>query len=185
MEGRIVFEGRTGKDNHIIIRYPTRNDAKAMWEYINLLSKEQTFITYQGEKISLEEETEYLKKMLEKIEKRKAIQLLVFLEDKLIGISGIEMEDKTSAHEGVLGISIAKESRGEGIGKRLMECMIDEAIKNLPQARIITLGVFGNNPLAMEMYKKFGFREFGRLPEGILYKGQYIDHIYMYKKVRE
>ena len=122
--------------------------------------------------------------MLEKIEKKKAIQLLVFLDDKLIGISGIEMEDKTSAHEGVLGISIAKEYRRQGIGKKLIKLVIDEAIKNLPQARIITLGVFGNNPLAMGMYKKFGFKEFGKLPEGILYKGQYVDHIYMYKKVR-
>ena len=185
MEGKIVFEGETEKGKHIIIRYPTRNDAKAMWEYINLLSKEQTFITYQGEGISLEEETDYLKKMLEKIEKKKAIQLFVFLDDKLIGISDIEMEVKTSAHEGVLGISIAKEYRGEGIGNTLMESMINEGIKNLPQLRIITLGVFGNNPLAMGMYKKFGLKEFGKLPEGIFYKGQYVDHIYMYKKVRD
>ena len=65
-----------------------------------------------------------------------------------------------------------------------MKLILEEAEKNLPKLRIITLEVFENNPVAQEMYKKFGFREFGKLPEGIAYKGQYIDRIYMYKKIR-
>ena len=60
-----------------------------------------------------------------------------------------------------------------------------EALKNIPELRIITLGVFATNDIAMNMYKKFGFVEFGRLPEGVLHRGNYIDHIYMYKRVRD
>jgi len=183
MEGNVVFEGKSEKGNKIVIRYPTKDDAKLMWEYINQLSKEQTFITYQGEEITPQEETEHLKKVLENIEKKKSVQLLVFFDNKLIGISGIETKDRVSAHQGIFGISIAKEYRGEGVGTKLMELLIDEAIKNLPQLRIITLGVFESNRLAMGMYKKFGFKKFGTLPEGILYKGKYIDHVYMYKNV--
>ena len=33
------------------------------------------------------------------------------------------------------------------------------------------------------MYEKFGFTEYGNLPEGIKHKGKYINHIYMYKKI--
>ncbi|OGH11222.1 MAG: hypothetical protein A2857_00980 [Candidatus Levybacteria bacterium RIFCSPHIGHO2_01_FULL_36_15] len=121
--------------------------------------------------------------MLEKIKQRKAVQLLVFSKSQLIGISDINMMIEATAHQGVFGITIAKDYRGQGIGKKLMEWILKEAQTKLPQLRIITLGVFGNNPRAYQMYKKFGFQEFGRLPEGILHKGNYIDHIYMYKKV--
>ncbi len=182
MKEKIVYQGKTKKGNHIIIRYPNKDDARAMCNYINTLSKEQTFIRFQGEEVSLENETKYLNSQLEKIEKKQAVQLLVFFGNQLIGISGIDMKDKTESHEGSFGISIAKEFRGEGIGKKLMELVIEEAKNNLSQLKIITLGVFGNNPLASAIYKKFGFKEFGTLPEGILHKGEYINHVYMYKK---
>lgn len=181
--GQIVYRGKTKKGNNIIIRYPNKDDAKAMRDYINILSQEKTFIRFQGEEVSLEDETKYLNSQLEKIEKKQTVQLLVFFGSQLIGISGIDMKDKTESHEGSFGISIAKDFRGEGIGKKLMELVIEEAKNNLPQLKIITLGVFANNPLAFEIYKKFGFKEFGRLPEGILYKGNYTDHVYMYKRV--
>lgn len=183
MEEKIVYQGKTKKGNDIIIRYPNKDDAKTMCDYINILSRERTFIRFQGEEVSLENETKYLNSQLEKIEKKKAVLFLVFCNNQLIGISGIDMKDKTESHEGSFGISIAKEFRGEGVGKKLMELVLEEARNNLPQLKIITLGVFANNPLASVIYKKFGFKEFGTLPEGILHKGKYIDHIYMYKNL--
>lgn len=183
MEGKIVFEGKTSKGHEFIIRYPTKGDASAMLDYINELSKEQTFIRFQGEQLTLEHETRFLNDQLKRIEDKRTVQLHVFSNNKLIGISGIDLKDKVEHHEGVFGISLKKEFRGEGIGKILMQQILDEAIKNMPQLRIITMGVFEYNPVAMTMYKNFGFKEFGRLPKGIFYKGKYIDHIYLYKNV--
>lgn len=183
MQDKIIFQGVTKKGKSIVVRYPKEGDAEAMWAYINQLSKEQTFILFQGEEIAFKDEEEYLKKTLEKIEKKKAVQLLVFSNDKLVGISEVNLRDRAIAHEGVFGISVSKEYRGEGIGKKLMELVLKEAKKNLLQLRIVTLGVFSNNLLAIKIYKKFGFKEFGKLPAGILHKGKYVDHIYMYKKV--
>lgn len=185
MEGKIVYQGKTAKGIDITIRYPNKDDAQAMCNYINTLSKEQTFITYQGEKVSLDEEIKYLNTQLERINKEKTVQLLVFCDNKLIGNSQLDLKDRTSKHEGVFGISIAQDFRGEGIGKTLMQSVLDEAGKNLPELRIVTLGLFENNSLAEEMYKKFGFQEYGRLPKGINHRGQYVDHIYMYKIIRE
>lgn len=182
-QGQVVYQGKTSKTNEAIIRYPTKDDAQAMCDYINTLSKEKTFIRFQGENISLEDETKYLNSQLEKIAKNETVQLLVFVENKLIGISSIDMKDKVDRHVGVFGISIAKEFRGEGIGSLLMKTVIDEAINNIPQLEIITLGVFSNNSLAFEMYKKFGFVEYGNLPKGVKLQDSYVDHIYMYKTV--
>lgn len=184
MDNKIIFEGQTKDGKKYLIRYPQGGDAQAMTDYINALSKERTFIRYQGEEITLEDEAKYLQRQLEKIEQKLTIQLLVYLENQIIGISAIDMKDKTESHEGVFGISLARDFRGQGIGKTLMGLVIKEAEKNLSQLKLVTLGVFGDNPLAQEMYKKFGFKEYGRLPEGTKHLDQYVDHIYMYKKVK-
>ena len=183
MQVKVVFEGKSDKGVDIIIRYPIKDDAKTMYEYINTLSTERTFIRFQGEQVSLEHETKFLNSQLERIAKEESVQLHVLSGNKIIGISEIDMKDKVERHVGALGISIAKEYRGQGIGSLLMKLVIEEAIKNIPQLRIITLGVFSNNSLAKDMYKKFGFVEYGNLPSGVKLGDKYVGHIYMYKKL--
>ncbi len=184
MSGKVVFQEKNEDGNEIMIRYPSDVDAQVMFGYINALSKEQTFVRFQGEEQSLEDEAKYLKEQLKRISEKRTVQLLLFLGGKLIGIAGIDLKDKTEKHEGVFGISVRDEYRGIGLGKKLMQATLDEAVTNLPDLRIVTLGVFGGNKLAFEMYEKFGFREYGRLAEGVFRKGEYDDHIYMYKKVK-
>ena len=184
MEQNIVYAGKTSKEREIIIRYPTLSDAPEMWRYINELSQEKTFVRFQGEEISLEYETKFLNGGLEKIKNKRAVQLLVFSSNTLIGISAIDLKDKSESHEGVFGLSVAKDFRGEGIGKLLMKLTIDEAVNKLSDLRIITLGVFGDNDLAYTLYEKLGFKEFGRLPGGSKHRDKYVDHIYMYKEVQ-
>lgn len=184
-EGKIVFKGHSKGGKEIVIRYPNKNDVQLMWEYINKISKERTFISYQGEEVSLEEEEKFLNSQLEKIAKNLAILLLVICGEKVIGISGIDMKSRIEKHIGVFGISIAKDFRGEGIGSQLMQLVISEAEKNIPQLEIITLGIFSNNDLAKQMYKKFGFVEYGILPRGIKLEKGYADGVYMYKTVKE
>ncbi len=182
--GEIVYQDKTSKGENILIRYPQEDDMQAMCDYINTLSKEQTFIRFQGEQISLEDETKYLNGQLEKIRNQRTVQLLVICGNQIVGIAGVDLKEKTESHEGVFDISLAKEFRGEGLGKTLMRLTLEEAENNLPQLRLITLGVFGDNTLAQELYKKFGFQEYGRLPGGSRHKDQYVDHIYMYKKTK-
>lgn len=64
MKERIVFEGQTKDGGKYIIRYPQAGDASAMTKYINALSKEKTFIRFQGEKVTLESEKKYLKRRI-------------------------------------------------------------------------------------------------------------------------
>lgn len=184
MDTKIVFEGQTEEGKKFIIRYPQESDAQAMTDYINALSKERTFIRFQGEIITLKEETEFLQNIMNAIENKRGVYLLAACEGEQIGISGIDMQDRVYDHVGIFGISISKKHRGSGIGKTLMDNVLKEAGRYIPSLRIIILSVFGNNPVAQEMYKKFGFTEYGRLPGGILHNNQYVDHIYMYKKIK-
>lgn len=182
-EGKVVFQGKTKKGNQILIRYLVKDDVKVIRDYFNTLSKEQTFICFQGEQISFEDEKKYVESQIEKIAKNQAIKLLAFCKDELIGVCDIVMYDKVESHVGSLGLTIAKEYRGEGIGKLLMKLVLDEAKKNMKQLKIVRLGVFTTNPIAKSLYEKMGFIEYGRLPKGIKHKSGFIDHIFMYKNI--
>ncbi|MFA5933065.1 MAG: GNAT family protein [Microgenomates group bacterium] len=181
--GQIIFQGKTKKDLEILVRYPQQGDAQLLCDYINTLSLEKTFIRFQGEQVSLEDEQKYLDNQLKGIGEGTVAMLLVFDGIKLIAVSDINMKDKAEKHIGYFGISVAKEYRGKGIGGLLMDLVIKEAEKNLKDLKIIELSVFSDNPVAMSLYEKFGFQKFGILPEGVLHADVPVDHIYMYKKV--
>lgn len=181
---KIVYQDKTKTGKEIVVRYPQIGDEKEMWRYINELSKEKTFVRFQGEEITLDEEVKYLKDQLRLIGRKTSVKLLVFFENKLIGITEVNMRDKTEKHVGILGISIAKDFRGEGLGKLLIELILKEAQKELPNLKIVTLEVYSTNDIAKKMYNNFGFMEYGRLPKGITRNEEFEDAILMYKNIK-
>ena len=178
--GKVIYEGKTKKGNEILIRYPVESDIESAMNFINTVSNEQTFITFQGQQMTLEEEKKYMLPFLDKIKKGISLKLFVFKENELIGTSDITPQERTSDHVGTFGLIIKKEYRGEGIGKLLMELTLKEA-KRLKNINIIHLGVFGDNELAFNLYKKMGFVVYGSLPKGVKHKDHYDSHIMMYK----
>ena len=180
---KVVYKGKTKKGNGLIIRYLEVGDVQAMLDYINTMSLEQTFITFQGEQLTFVDEEKFVQSCLDKISKKVGVSLVAFCNEKLAGISAVDRKDKVQSHVGRLGISVSKEFRGEGVGKIILESVITEVKKSMPVLKIINLEVFANNPNAINLYKKVGFKEWGTLPEAIFYKGEYIDEISMYKEV--
>jgi RimJ/RimL family protein N-acetyltransferase len=168
-----------------LIRYPKKNDGMQMHKYINNLSKEKTFIYLQGENISLKKEKEYLKEELKRIKNKQTVYLVCEINSEIIGAANIDLEEGASSHVGVLGISILNGYRNYGIGKKLQELIINEARINLPNLKFITLTVFEDNIVAINFYKKFGFKEFGKLPKAIFHNGIYKDQIYLYKNIKK
>jgi len=182
---KILFKGKTKKGSEIIIRYLQKTDLRNLLVYINKLSKEKTFITYQGEKITSACEKKYIDDCLKKIKNIEMVKLVVVSRKKIIGSANIGLKKKLIfKHVGTLGISIDKDFRGEGIGKILMEAVMKEAKNRLKNLKIIELQVFSNNLIAKRLYEKLGFKEFGMLPNGILHRGRFVGESYMYKKVK-
>lgn len=165
------------------LRPPRPSDLHALHAYINTLSQEHTFIRFQGEEVTLSEEQEYLTNLLKKINEHKTAHLLAFLDDQLIGVASVELQANIESHIGLLGITIANEHRGKGYGKTLLTEILAAAQAQLPGLRIITLGVFANNPAAVHLYATFGFTEYAKLPDGIKHNGVFVDHVYMYKRI--
>ena len=179
----IIFQGKTKKEKDILIRYPEISDVEEMLGFINEVSKEKTFISYQGEEETLKSETKYLKLKLKAIKDKKSVQLLAFCNNQLVGESEIHMMDKVEKHIGIFGITVKKDLRGEGLGKLLMELVLKEAKKKIPGIKIITLDVYSTNDIARGLYKKMRFVEYGLLPNGISRSGKFEDAVLMYKNI--
>ena len=184
MDGKIVYEGQTNKGLKFILRYPKESDLKFLLDFINEASAERTYIRHQGDRITYEEERKFLDKILEDIESKKAVHLLVLVGEKLAGNCGVVLHNQITSHVGSIGIIIGKKFRGMGLGKILMEKVMEEAEKKLPGLKIFRLGCFALNKVALNLYKELGFKEYGKLPDGFSYREGYADELLMYKKIR-
>lgn len=168
---------------NIQIRGLKQEDVTEMLSFINEISKEETYIRLQGEQLTMDEEVRYVDDFIRRIGEGSAVKLLAFNGKTLIGVSDVYLKDKIEKHIGVFGITIKKEWRGKGVGQELMKKTLAEATQKIKGLKIIELGVFANNPIAKKMYEKMGFVEYGRLPKGIKHRGEFVDHLYMYKQV--
>ena len=179
-----TFTTKNGKE--VAIRYPALGDLEKMTAYINTLSKEDTYVTFSGEQLSLGEEKEFLVKTLKQIESEDKVFLCCFLGVELIGVSNVDRNienRKRARHIGKFGLSVASNYRGEGIGFELARATIEEAKAKMPNLKMIELEVYEINEAAKNLYKKLGFTEVGTMPEAILYKGQYVGDTIMYLKL--
>ncbi|CRK83227.1 GNAT family N-acetyltransferase [Neobacillus massiliamazoniensis] len=90
---------------------------------------------------------------------------------------------KRMSHTGSFGMLIRNNYRGLGIGKMLLQVLLDWTEKN-PLIEKVSLGVFATNHRAISLYKKMGFIEEGRkINEFKFDDNEYVDDILMYKLV--
>ena len=77
-------------------------------------------------------------------------------------------------HVMYLGISVAPEAQGRGVGSALMGAMCDYADRWAGVLRL-ELTVFVDNERAIGLYRKFGFETEGRLRGYAMRDGRYVD----------
>lgn len=181
LTGKVVDQFEVdGKE--VKIRYPQMTDLDDLLEFVNSIVDEGDVKVSHQEKKSKEEEAEWLTGLLEDVEKGEKIALVAEVDGKVLGSTRIDQESSIRSHVGEFGIMLAKEIRGMGIGTKIAEAVIEEAEERL-DIETVTLHVFSNNDEAYNFYKKLGFREAGEIPGGIIWKGNSVDDILMYKKV--
>ncbi len=80
-------------------------------------------------------------------------------------------------HSCEMGISVGKDCRGQGVGRGLMQAMVDWA--KASGVRRIELKVYARNERAIRLYRSFGFQAEGRRRRAVFQDGQYLDDIVM------
>ncbi len=175
------FISKSGKK--IVVRDLSPDDVSCLFDYITEMGMEDTYILVNpGSLVTYDEEVEYVADCVEKIAKKEMIKLLAFFENELIGMIDIKVQPRRMQHIGLLGITIKKAYRGDGIGKELMRIAITQAKTKLSLNQII-LGCFANNMVGLSLYTNLGFKEYGRLPKGVYRQGVYIDEVLFHKEI--
>lgn len=178
----ILKEFTTKSGKKAKIRLMKQVDTEQLCAYINKLSKEDTYILYSGEEITLDEEKDYVGTALKNMKNGDSVHIVCEIEGEIVSSSSVERKKvykKRTYHVVSLGISVAKEWRAEGLGTVIMQVLIDQA-KTIDGIKILELHVFSNNQVAMNLYKKFGFYEVARVPDQIYHRGEYVDLVTMY-----
>lgn len=105
--------------------------------------------------------------------------LVAEVDGKVVGVVGLSVnKNPRMRHSASLGISVRKEYQGQGIGKRLMEKILDLADNWLMLIRV-ELGVLEDNENALKLYKSFGFELEGKKRYSIVRDGKYMDEYIM------
>lgn len=168
----------TKKGKKVIIRLPEKGDLDQLLSYINELIDEDTTIL-MNKKVGRKEEREYLSGLLKAIKGKEGFNLLAFFGSKLVANVSVERKKHRQGHLGVLGISVIKGFRNEGLGTELLKQAIILS-KNFLKLKVLVLSTFAVNQRAIHLYQKMGFKKCGRWPKGVFYKGKYIDDNLMY-----
>lgn len=98
---------------------------------------------------------------------------------KVVGICGLHLGNNPRLrHCGSIGISVHKDYQGMGIGKKLIEKIIDLADNWLMLVRL-ELGVVTDNKKAIHLYETCGFKIEGTKKYAIIRNGEYVDEYVM------
>jgi L-amino acid N-acyltransferase YncA len=169
-----TFKAKDGRK--VVLRSVKREDLDDLMNFINSLVEEGADIA-RAEKVTRDEEAEWLEGLLARIEKVEVIDCAAEIDGKVIAHAEVGRRSGLMRHVGSFGIAIRQGYRGSGIGTQIMQTLIEESKK--AGLKIIVLDVFDTNKTAKHLYQKMGFREAGRIQKGIYKNDKYIDLIRM------
>lgn len=153
----------------VTVRRATKDDAQKMIDFYNVVGGETDFLSFGANefKRDLQEYEEYITATSNE---PSSIMLLALIDSEIISIATINSSQKErTKHVGTLGIVISKKYTGLGLGRLLMNDLIEWAKQN-GVTKKISLVTNETNTVAIELYKKLGFEV-----EGLLKKDNFIN----------
>lgn len=175
----IINHPPAGQPNNVTIRNARPDDAAAGIAYFRRLFSEPgiNLITEADEYFPTVESNARVIRDMNRADN--SLYLVAEIEGELVGILTLEGAKRRNVrHTAVLGITVAKEWRGQGIGRRLMK----EAIEWARGTGILTrieLHVFARNAVAIALYESLGFVVEGRRRNAVIRDGESIDDCVM------
>ena len=151
-----------------------KEDIPEVVELLNNVIKEGRYLFMNNQIADMEKELQWF----EHGKKEGMLYLTARVDGKLAGGASIHPETDKHSHIASYGIFIGKNYRNLGLGTTLTKEFIKIARKQ--ELEILQLSVYANNERAFHVYKECGFREAGRLTNGIKFlDGTYTDEIVM------
>ncbi len=182
----MIFKEKTFelKGKKVVLRSPMIKDAKEIIKKFKIITGETRFLNrYPDEyKITIKEKREIIRKYNNSND---SMQILAFVNGKYAGnciFGAVKKNARKKSHIAFIGIGLLQKFSGFGLGTLMLQNIIEQVKQNGFEQ--ITLTVASDNNRARHLYKKLGFKEFGRMPNGFKYDdGTYGDEILMIKKL--
>lgn len=172
----------TGKPCTIRSAVPT--DAAEIIAHTRRVASETDFLVTTVEEVTFTEEQEraWIK---QHTDNSCSMLLAAEIDNHIVGILSYRGETrKRLAHQGTFGISVRKEWHNHGIGRKLIETMLNWAKCN-PTIERVNLEVFSSNLGAIHLYRALGFQEEGRRIHYVkLNNENYVDEVLMSRFVK-
>ena len=167
------------------LRQATPDDAPALLAYFRQLTNETDFLLYTRQEAAswtVADERDFIESFTQGAND---LLLLAIAGGKLAGTVSIRQASfMKEAHIGQLGIAVLHAYWNMGIARRMMTAALRWAEQH-KGIEIIQLSVVSNNERAIQLYRNFGYEEYGRLPKGTRQPdGSYTDNILMSKRVK-
>ena len=175
------FKDKLGRE--VLLRNAEVSDAAALIDYLKITTAETPYLIREPQEITitLEQEKNFIES---KIEAEGELLLVALIDGKHIGNCSLMSiaPYKRYAHRCGIAIALYKEYCGCGIGKMMMQTILDVAKKTgYEQAE---LEVISDNKDAIALYKKLGFEKYGLFPNNMKYSdGTYASADWMMKKL--
>jgi L-amino acid N-acyltransferase YncA len=176
--GKIVRSFFAKDGRKVVLRTPKWEDLDDFLEIINSLVDEGADIL-RTERVSKEEEIDFLSRVLSRLEKDEMFYLVAEVDGKVVAVSEISKRGGYEKHVGVIGIAIRNDFRDLGIGTEIMKTLVEQAQKM--GLKVLTLSAFATNKPAIHVYEKVGFVQTGTIPKKHFKEGKYIDEIILTK----
>jgi len=166
-----------------VVRKANLEDASRILQIQKEVVEEDVYLTTSSDEFdkTIEQQRDWMEKILAN---DKETMLVAETSKGIVGWIVFFSQNRIRlSHTGSFGMMIDKDFRDKGIGKLLIEGLLDWAESN-PLIEKVSLGVFSTNERAIALYKKMGFIEEGRkIKEFKMDNGEYVDDILMYKFV--
>ncbi|MCR5754626.1 MAG: GNAT family N-acetyltransferase [Acetatifactor sp.] len=182
----MIFEPVTITDKlgrEIVLRNAEVRDAKALREYLRVTTGETPFLIREPDEVTItvEQEEHFLQT---KIDNPNELMLIATIDGRHIGNCSMMSigNYRRYSHRCDIAIALYQEFCGLGIGRAMLETVLDVAKKTgYEQAE---LEVIADNQGAIALYEKLGFVKYGTFPDNMKYNdGTYADAYWMMKKL--
>ena len=159
----------------------TKDDAQIVFDFLSMTVTEAPFIYMSNEDFQSTMTMEKEVLFLDQLDKAKSgVTLIALYEGRVIGNIDLRANVRRRIkHRASFGMSVLPDFRSEGIGRILLEQLIEFAKQN-EDIKKLELGVIEKNISALRLYESLGFQEEGRSLKGFYSdKGEYLDEILM------
>lgn len=171
-----IVQIKSGKK--ITLREPDKSDSKEIIDFYNMVGGETSYLSFERGEYQLSEE-EQINSINSINKSNNSTMILAIRHSKIVGIGTISSNPKIKErHVGELGILIKEEFCNLGLGRIMMEYLIDWCKYN-NITRKIRLSVREDNLRAINLYKKCGFEVEGTLKNEIYIDGEFFNIVIM------